>query len=91
MADAVKIAIKTALIATITGAIILLFATIQVPTLDYTLLTQGIGAVLAVCYHYIPVSQIFIPIAIGFLGFELAYYGFKMAMLAVRWVMKVNE
>ena len=91
MGDAVKIAVKTALIVVITAAIVALFATIQVPSLDYTLVSQGVGSCLAVLYHYIPVAQVIIPLALGLLSFELAYYAFKLAMIAVRWVMKVNE
>lgn len=91
MGDAVKIAVKTALIVGITAAIIALFANIQIPTLDYTLLTQSLGAVIAVLYHFVPISQVIIPVVGIMLAFELAYYGFKMAMIAVRWVMKVNE
>lgn len=91
MGDAVKIAVKTALIVGITAAIIALFANIQIPTLDYTLFTQSLGAVIAVLYHFIPVSQVIMPVVGIMLAFELAYYGFKMAMIAVRWVMKVNE
>lgn len=91
MGDAVKIAVKTALIVTITAAIVALFANIQVPSLDYTLVTQGMGACLAVLYHYVPVAQVIVPIAFGMLTFELGYYAFKLAMIAIRWVMKVNE
>lgn len=91
MGDAVKIAVKTALIVGITAAIVALFANIQIPALDYTLLTQSLGAVIAVLYHFVPVSQVIIPVVGIMLAFELAYYGFKMAMIAVRWVMKVNE
>lgn len=91
MGDAVKIAVKTALIVGITAAIIALFANIQIPALDYTLLTQSLGAVIAVLYHFVPISTVIIPVVGIMLAFELAYYGFKMAMIAVRWVMKVNE
>lgn len=91
MGDAVKIAVKTGLIVVITAAIIALFATIQVPALDFTLLTQGLGSALAVLYHYVPISTVLIPVAFGLLSFELAYYAFKVAMIAVKWVMKVNE
>lgn len=91
MGDAVKIAVKTALIVGITAAIVALFANIQIPELDYSLLTQSLGSVIAVLYHFIPVSQFIIPVVGIMLAFELAYYGFKMAMIAVRWVMKVNE
>lgn len=91
MSDALKIAVKTGLIAVITAAIIALFANIQIPAMDFTLVTQGISSCLAVLYHYVPVAQVILPIAFGFLGFELAYYAFKLAMIAVRWIMKVNE
>lgn len=91
MGDAIKIAVKTALIIGITAGIIALFANIQVPTLDYTNFTNGLRSGLAVVYHYVPVAQTIFPIVLAILAFDVALRAFQLAMIAVRWVMKVNE
>ena len=91
MGDAVKIAVKTALIVGITAGIIALFNIIQIPSVDYIYFTQAIGAGLAVVYHYIPVASVLFPIVLALLAFDVALRAFNLSMIAVRWVMKVNE
>lgn len=91
MGDAIKIAVKTALIVGITAGIIALFNIIQIPSVDYTYFTQAIGAGLAVVYHYIPVASVLFPIVLALLAFDVALRAFNLSMIAVRWVMKVNE
>ena len=91
MTDALKIAAKTALIAVVTTAIIAIFATVQIPALDFTLLTQGLGTALAIIYHWVPSARIVVPLAVSMLGLQLAILLFEYAMIAVRWIFKVNE
>lgn len=91
MGDLVKIAAKTALIAVITAAIIAIFTTVQIPNLDFSLLSQGLGTALAIIYHWVPASQVIIPAAFAMLGIQLAIMLFEYAMIGVRWIMKVNE
>lgn len=91
MGDFVKIAAKTALIAIITAGIIALFANIQIPSLNYQAFTQSLGTGLAVLYHYVPVAQVLFPIVLALLAFDVALRTFNLAMIAIRWVMKVNE
>lgn len=91
MTDAIKIAVKAGLIAVITAAVIAIFATVQIPTIDFTTFTNALSVGLAVVYHWIPVSRVIFPIFIFLLGFDMAIRAFNLAMIAVRWVMKVNE
>lgn len=91
MGDAVKIAVKTALIVGITAAIIALFANIQVPAVDYTNFSNALGVGLAVVYHYVPAASVIFPIVLAILAFDVALRAFNLTMIAVRWVMKVNE
>lgn len=90
-ADYVKMGAKVALIAVITTAIIAIFSTVQIPALDFSLLTQGLGTALAIIYHWVPASQVVVPLAFSMLGIQLAIILFEYAMIAVRWVLKVNE
>lgn len=91
MGDAIKIAAKTALIAVITAAVIALFANITIPNVDYSQFSQALGVGLAVVYHYVPIASVLFPVVITLVAFDLAYRGFQIAMIAIRWIMKVNE
>lgn len=91
MGDIVKIAVKTALIVVITVAVIALFATVQIPTLDFSTLSTGLSTALALFYHWVPAATVVFPLAIVILGLYLSILLFELAMIAVRWVMKVNE
>lgn len=91
MVEAAKIAAKVALIAVITSAIIALFAGIQIPGLDFTYFTQGLQIALAIAYHWCPGLQIITPVAIAMAGVYLSIILFHYAMIAIRWIMKVNE
>lgn len=90
-ADYVKMGAKIALIAVITAAIIAIFANVQIPNLDFTLFTNGVSTALAIIYHWVPGANIIVPLAISMLGIQLAILLFEYAMIAVRWVLKVNE
>lgn len=91
MTDALKIAVKTGLIVVITAAILVIFATLQIPSLDFTLLSSGISTALAIFYHWVPAASVVFPIAVAMLGIQLAILLFEFAMIATRWIMKVNE
>lgn len=91
MGDAIKIAVKTALIVVIMAAILVVFATVQIPTLDFSLLTQGLGIALSVMYHWVPIMRVLFPVLVVILSLDLALIVFHFAMIATRWVMKVNE
>lgn len=91
MGDAVKIAVKTALIAVITAGILALFTVIQIPILDFSVMSNGLSTALAIAYHWCPVLQIIFPACLVILGVKLAIKTFEVAAIAYRWVMKVNE
>lgn len=91
MADFIKIAAKTALIAVVTAAIIAIFASLTIPGLDFTTFTGGLSTALAIAYHWCPALNIVFPLAVAVAGIVLALYLFHFAMIAVRWIFKVNE
>ena len=91
MGDAIKIAVKTGLIAVIMVALWAVFNNVQVPSVSFTEFTSAVSMALAVAYHYVPALQILFPVAIGLVGIELGILTFKYGMIAVKWVMKVNE
>lgn len=91
MGDLVKIGVKTALIAVIMAGIVAVFATVQIPSLDFSILTQALGVALAVLYHYVPIARTIMPLVVVILGLELGILTFRIGMIAVKWIMKVNE
>lgn len=90
-ADYVKMGAKLALIAVVTAAILLIFANVQIPNLDFSLLSNGINTALAIMYHWVPGSNIIFPLAVTMLGIQLAILLFEYTAIAWRWVFKVNE
>lgn len=91
MGDLVKIGVKTALIVVITAAIILVFTSVTFPSLDYTLFTQYLRSAYALAVHWCPVLSILYPIAIALVGVRIAIWVCRFGLIAVRWIMKVNE
>lgn len=91
MLDGIKMGAKAALIATVTAAIIAIFANVQIPNLDFSTFSQGLSTALALGYHWCPGLQIVVPVAIAMAGVYLAIILFHYAMIAVRWIFKVNE
>lgn len=91
MGDAIKIGVKAGLIGVITAGIIALFTTVQIPALDFSYFSQALGTGLAVVYHYVPAAQVVFPVVLALLAFDVALRAFNLGMIAVRWVLKVNE
>lgn len=91
MTDALKIVAKTALIAVITTAIIAVFTQVQFPTLDYSVITSGLKTAYKIFVHWCPVVSTIYPLALTLMGIRLAIYALKFGLIAVKWVMKVNE
>lgn len=91
MTDIVKIAVRAGLVAVITGAVIALFAGLQVPAIDWRQFAQALAVPLALCRRYVPAFS-FIWIATKWLlGVWLALQTFKVASLAWRWILRVTS
>lgn len=91
MADWVKMAVKAGIIVTATAIIVALFANIQVPAIDTTVFAQSIGSARSFITYWAPVSSNFLIFFIGLLGIKLAFLAAKIGLIAIRWVLKVNE
>lgn len=91
MADWIKMGVKAGIIITATAIIIALFANIQIPAFDTTAFRQAIGTGKAFIQYWAPVASTFLLFFIGLLSLKLALLGAKIALIAIRWVLKVNE
>lgn len=92
MGDFVKIAAKTALIAVITGAILLVFANVQVPVFNVQLVVNAIGKGRAIVQYYCGPFITLVDIGLWLMGIRyVAIPTLHFSLLAVKWVLKVNE
>lgn len=90
-ATAIKYGIRIGLIVVISVAIWAVFTQVQIPAVDFSVITQNLGSVFAVLYHFIPPMRYIIPFMIALIGIRLALYGWHFASIAIKWLWKVNE
>lgn len=91
MADWVKIALKTGLVAGVMVALWAVFTQIQLPTIDYSGVIQTMSFAYAFLTYWIPVFPIIWNISLVMLSVLLALWTFRFGTIAVRWLFKVNE
>lgn len=91
MGDLVKIAAKTALIAVITGAIIGVFAVVSFPAIDFTAVYTAVSKALAIVNYWFPVLAHYWRLVLTLYSVALALIALRFSLIAVRWIMKVNE
>lgn len=90
-ADWVKIAAKAAALVAGTALIIVVFSTIQIPSLDLSAASSYLNVAYSIAMHYIPGFGILWPIGLTLLSLEMALLVCKLALIAIKWVLKVNE
>lgn len=91
MADWLKIALKTGLIAGVMVALWAVFTQIQIPAISFTGLFTGVGTAMAFINYWIPVFPYIWGSALAMGGLLVSLWTFRFAMIAVRWLFKVNE
>lgn len=90
-ADYIKMAAKA--IALVAGAalIIVVFNTITIPNLNLSMATQYLNIAYAVGVHYVPGFSILWGLGLTILGLNAAILGVKLGLIAIKWVLKINE
>lgn len=91
MADWAKIALKTGLIAVVMVALWAVFANVQIPTIDFSVMFSSAGTAMAIFSYWCPAFPVVWNFTLILLGVLLALWAFRFAMIAVRWLFKVNE
>ena len=91
MGDFVKIAVKTALVATIVVAVYQVFATVTISLPSLSTLINLIGKAKTIMFFYMPWISDNWSFIIILCEVALGIWGFYFAMLAIRWILKVNE
>lgn len=87
----IKMAVRAGLILTVTAAILVLFATLTIPALNFSYVIQGLGKAFAILYHWVPGSRALVSVILVALGIIIAIKVFELASMAIRWVFKINE
>lgn len=91
MADWIKIAIKAGIVITATAAVIVVLNMVTFPAMDLSSFTDGVRVGKAVASYWFPYAGALITIFIGMLLLELASMAIYVALIAIRWILKVNE
>lgn len=91
MADWAKIALKTALIVGVMAGIWAVFALVQIPVIDFSIITQNAGKALAILTYFCPVFPTIWTVVLSLAGLLVALWTFRFASVAIRWLFKVNE
>ena len=91
MADWVKIALKTGLIAGVMVALWAVFTQIQIPSIDFSILANSAGFAMAFLTYWCPAFPVVWNISLVMLGVLVALWTFRFSTVAIRWLFKVNE
>ena len=91
MGDFVKIAVKTALVAGICVAIYQIFASISITLPTLTHISNIILKAKAIVFFYFPWVGNYWAFIMTLCDVAIGLWVFYFTMLAVRWILKVNE
>ena len=90
-ADYIKMAAKAVALVAGAALIIVIFNTIQIPSLDLSMASDYINIAYAVGAHYVPGFTILWGLGLTILTIDLAILGVRLALIAIKWVLKINE
>lgn len=92
MGDIVKIGVKTALIVGIMAAALLILNGVVIPTINVQPIGEAVGKGLAIVTYYCGPYTGLVALWMVLLGIRyVAIPAYKVTMVAIRWIMKVNE
>lgn len=91
MGDFVKIAVKTALVATIVGSVIAIFNNVSVSLPTLTKFVTVISKAKFILFFYCPWISDYFSLIMILCQISIAIWIFYFSGLAVRWILKVNE
>lgn len=90
-ADYVKMAAKAVALVTGAAIIIVIFSTIQIPNLDISVASDYLNLAYTIGNHYLLGFPVLWTLGLALLALELAFWGAKLSLIAIKWVLKVNE
>lgn len=87
----IKMGIRVGLVAAAFAIIIVLLSTIQIPTPDYTLVSQGLNTAVGLFKYFLPGSAQLFNVAVAGFGLAITTWGLKFALTSIRMLFKVNQ
>lgn len=91
MTDAMKLLVRTTVIAAAFAALIAVFALVEVPVVDWSPISYGLGKALAIAYHWCPPLTIIFPFSLNAFRLYLALLIVRTALISSRMLIKINE
>lgn len=92
MADWAKIALKIGLVVVIMAAIWVVFSVVQVPAIDFSVLSRNeISVAFAVMAYFCPVFPAMWNFLLVIFGVQVSLWTFRFGQMVVKWLFKVNE
>lgn len=89
--DYVKMAAKAAALVAGVAIIALVFNSITIPNLDLSQASTYLNTAYTIALHYVPGFTVLWGLGLALLTLELALLGAKLGLIAIKWVLKVNE
>lgn len=90
-ADYVKMGAKAAALIAGAAIIIVLFNTIQIPNLNISQASSYLNMMYTIGNHYLLGFPVLWNLGITILTLDLAILGARLALIAIKWVLKINE
>ena len=90
-ADYVKMAAKGVALGIGVASIIGFLVGFTIPVLDLSQVTSYMNIAYTIGTHYIPFFQVLWTLGVTCITLSVTLYGIKIALIAVKWVLKINE
>lgn len=87
----VKMAAKAAALVAGVAIIIAVFVNINVPAINLSAATTYLNVAYSIGVHYVPGFAIIFGVGLTLLTLEIALIGAKVALIAIKWILKINE
>ena len=87
----VKMAAKAAALIAGVAIIVAVFANVQIPALNISQATTYLNVAYSIGVYYIPGFVVLFNLAIALISLNLAIIGARVALIAIKWILKINE
>ena len=90
-ADYIKMAAKAVALVAGAAIILVIFNSITIPNLDLSVASDYLNIAYSIGNHYLLGFPILWGLGMAILGLELGELTARLALIAIKWVLKVNE
>lgn len=90
-ASYVKMAAKAVALVAGVGIIVGFLASFSLPSVNISFIGDYMNKVYTIGVHYIPYFAVLWSLGVTLLTLNITIYGIKLALIAIKWVLKINE